>query len=89
MTKGKLLPKSKDGHLLLILREQQQHGKFTDPVDEKEHEIIFTTVIGGGNSGCPIIEIDGHKVTWDFSDLVDEAVQILRDAGYLPKKAIE
>lgn len=88
MAKGKLIQKDKDGHLILILREAQQHGEWIDPVDNKEHKIEFTIVIGGGNSGCPIVEIDGHKVTWDFTDLLDEAVQILREAGHLPKEEI-
>lgn len=73
----------------LILREECQNGKFIDPVDGVEHEVKVTTWIGGRTHGAPIVEIDGHYVTWDTTELIDEAVEILREEGHLPKEKKE
>ena len=81
MIKGRLLDDTS-----LILRESQQEGIFTDPVDGQKHKIDLMTWIGGKNHGCPIVTIDKHMVAFDFDDIVDEAVRVLREHEHLPKE---
>lgn len=79
MLKGKLVEEK-----ALVLREQQQFGTYTDPVDGKEHEIQFHIWIGGGSMGQPIVEVAGRMVSWNWNDLVEDAVAILRAEKILP-----
>jgi hypothetical protein len=79
--KGRLLDEN-----VLILREFHQSGTFTDPVTKRKHDIQLTTWIGGSNQGCPIVELAGRMVAFDFKDIADEAVRILRENGVLPKE---
>lgn len=79
MTKGKLLPER-----TLILREAQQHGTVT--INGEEHDISLTTVIGGKNTGMPIVSVKGSQVSWDAEEMMDEAIGIFQEEGILPKE---